>query len=72
MDAHPDAIGRFRIESVLGRGAMGVTYRAIDQVLHRQVALKVVNVPADALNLPAVRERFLREARAAAATPPPA
>ena len=51
----------------LGRGAMGVTYRALDRVLHRNVALKVVNVPAEAGNVPVVRERFLREARAAAA-----
>ena len=51
----------------LGRGAMGVTYRALDRVLHRNVALKVVNVPAETGNVPVVRERFLREARAAAA-----
>jgi len=51
----------------LGRGAMGVTYRATDKVLHRTVALKVIEVPASAGDSCAVRERFLREARAAAA-----
>ncbi len=62
--------GDFEIERVdngslheLGRGAMGVTYRAHDLVLNRAVALKVIETG----NSQAVRERFLREARAAAA-----
>ena len=50
----------------LGRGAMGVTYLAMDKVLRRKVALKVIEVPAAARGSEAVRERFLREARAAA------
>ena len=50
----------------LGRGAMGVTYRAVDRVLHRSVALKVIQ-PGLASDSQALRERFLREARAAAA-----
>src|SRR5213076_1057387 len=51
----------------LGRGAFGVTYLAVDKVLRRRVALKVIDVPAAARGSQAVRERFLREARAAAA-----
>jgi serine/threonine-protein kinase len=53
----------------LGHGAMGTTYLAVDKVLRRRVALKVVEVPAVPSNRDAqtVRERFLREARAAAA-----
>jgi serine/threonine protein kinase len=48
----------------LGRGAMGVTYRALDTVLGHAVALKVID-PRAAAN-PNVQKRFLREARAAA------
>jgi TolB-like protein/Tfp pilus assembly protein PilF len=51
----------------LGRGAMGITYLARDNVLRRKVALKVIDVPAAARGSQTVRERFLREARAAAA-----
>src|SRR5216117_285215 len=50
----------------LGRGAFGVTYLAVDNVLRRKVALKVIDVPAAAAGSHTVHERFLREARAAA------
>src|ERR1700732_1207453 len=48
----------------LGRGAMGVTYRAFDSNLRCPVALKVIN--ARYLTDESVRLRFVREARAAA------
>jgi serine/threonine protein kinase len=48
----------------LGRGAMGVTYKGFDTVLHHPVALKVINTQLAAY--PNVRERFLREARTTA------
>jgi TolB-like protein len=51
---------------VLGRGAMGVTYRAIDRSLERPIALKMIASSLRGRNGPA-RERFIREARAAAA-----
>src|SRR5215469_8449297 len=67
----PSTFGAFRIlqredGSVyqLGRGAMGVTYKAVDTVLNRPVALKVIT--AELLNSPEAKHRFLREARAAA------
>jgi serine/threonine protein kinase/Tfp pilus assembly protein PilF len=50
----------------LGRGAMGVTYRATDTSLQRKVALKIIKIDIAARSADA-RERFVREARAAAA-----
>ena len=49
----------------LGRGAMGITYKAFDTNLRFPVALKVIN--AAYLENDTARQRFLREARAAAA-----
>ena len=59
-----DTISRYRIEGPLGRGGMGVVYKAEDLRLHRPVALKFL--PEDSIG-DADKQRFLNEARAAAA-----
>jgi protein kinase-like protein len=57
-------LGRYEIQRRLGRGGMGTIYVAHDPVLGRMVAIKVF---AGDLDVPDARERFSREARAAAA-----
>lgn len=59
------AIGGYQVVRMIGQGGMGVVWEADDPGLCRRVAVKVMR-PALAAN-PAGRERFLREARAAAA-----
>jgi eukaryotic-like serine/threonine-protein kinase len=64
--------GRYRLDTLIGHGSTGTVWAATDQLLRRRVAVKKINLPrgmpAEAARL---RERTLREARAAAALSSP-
>ena len=63
MQTPPATIGRYRIDGVLGEGAMSMVYAGFDPDIQRHVAIKCLhgNVATD----PAYRQRFQIEARAA-------
>src|SRR5215467_10704114 len=52
-------LGKYRVVERVGRGGMGTVYRAVDETLHREVAIKILNAE---LGDPAVARRFRAEA----------
>ena len=61
--------GRYRLDSVIGKGSMGTVWAATDEILHRQVAIKEIDFPpgTPAAERAQLEHRTLREARAIAA-----
>ena len=61
---HPQRIGRYRIEDVLGKGGFGLVYLAQDEQLNRLVAIKVPHCKL--VDRPEAAEAYLTEARTVA------
>ncbi len=58
-------LGRFELVAEIGRGAMGIVYRAKDPMLERTVAIKTINMGMDKDGAEMYEKRFYQEARAA-------
>jgi eukaryotic-like serine/threonine-protein kinase len=64
--AHPERLGKYEVQGVLGKGAMGIVYKAIDPHIERTVAIKTVRKDLLDADLAAqFMARFRNEARAA-------
>ena len=65
--SHPELMGRinrYELEQLVGRGGMGLVFRAYDTELNRTVAVKILALHL--ISIGSARERFIREARAVA------
>jgi serine/threonine-protein kinase len=58
-------LGRFELVAEIGRGAMGIVYKAKDPMLERTVAIKTINMGMDKDGAEMYEKRFYQEARAA-------
>ena len=58
-------LGRYELLAELGKGAMGIVYRANDPLLDRQVAIKTVSMSLDPQEMAEYEGRFYQEAKAA-------
>jgi serine/threonine protein kinase len=58
-------LGRYEILSELGKGAMGIVYRAVDPLIDRTVAIKTININLSGDEIAGFVERFNREAKSA-------
>jgi eukaryotic-like serine/threonine-protein kinase len=60
-DTHPATIGRYEVIGVLGKGAMGIVYRAVDPVIDRPVAIKTIKLSLSEEELAFFEARFAQE-----------
>jgi len=67
LKAHVQQVGRYQIIGELGRGAMGVVYRAQDPTIGRTIAIKSIRLQelTDEAERERLRERLIREAQSA-------
>ena len=60
-----EVLGRYKILEVIGRGAMGVVYKAVDPVIDRVVAIKTINLSLSKEDIAEYEARFTQEIKAA-------
>ena len=65
MSAYPETIGKYRIVSALGQGAMGTVFKGVDTVIDRNVAIKTIVRGGTEHEKGQLAERFKREAQVA-------
>jgi eukaryotic-like serine/threonine-protein kinase len=58
-------LGRYKIVSEIGQGAMGVVYKAVDPIIDRTVAIKTINLNLSKQELEEYEQRFQQEIKAA-------
>jgi hypothetical protein len=57
----PETIGRYKVLAVLGKGAMGIVYKAVDPAIDREVAIKTIKLSLSEEELAQYEARFAQE-----------